>query len=124
MESKTRAPYDATLWFAQQLAALRASADFPSFRALEKRPGLSRSALNDAIFGRKLPTYDTAQVLVEPCGGSWEELRPLWQASREQSASSRSARLAQALRSTSYINDQTQGVESRGPPRALIFDPQ
>lgn len=94
MESVFSGPHDATMTFAQQLTELRAAANFPSFRWLEERTGFSRSALNAAVLGRKVPMHDTAQALVESCGGNWAEWRPLWKAAMEQSASVKSARLA------------------------------
>jgi hypothetical protein len=40
--------------------------------------------LNDAVRGRKVPSYDTARAIVESCGERWPEWQPLWFAAVQQ----------------------------------------
>ncbi|WP_420122032.1 helix-turn-helix domain-containing protein [Nakamurella sp.] len=80
--------------FAIALQELRAQANFLSFRDLERLTGFSRSALNDAVRGRKVPTYDTARAIVEGYGGRWSDWSPCWRAAVEQAARQRTQRLA------------------------------
>ncbi len=80
--------------FALGLQELRARANYPSFRDLEKRTGFSRTALNDAVRGRKVPTYDTARALIEGYGAQWRDWCPCWRAAVDQAGRRRAGRLA------------------------------
>jgi len=55
--------------FTADLRALRRDADNPTLATLERRTGISKSVLSDALAGRRLPTERTTATLVATLGG-------------------------------------------------------
>jgi hypothetical protein len=82
------------------------------FRYLEKRTGFSSSTLNDAIRGKKVPTYDTARAIVEACGGRWDDWTVLWRAANKQALARKEAR-RQAARSSISIEPRAVSAAVR-----------
>ncbi|MEU4970024.1 helix-turn-helix domain-containing protein [Streptomyces smyrnaeus] len=68
--------------FARALSFLMRDADCTAV-ALSKKAGVSRSYVSRILAGDRFPSWRITEALVRACGGSTEDIRPLWTAAHD-----------------------------------------
>lgn len=66
--------------FAEVLRELRAGAGNPPYKAMQRRAGLSASALSEAARGSRLPTWRVAEAYIRACGADPLAFQDRWRA--------------------------------------------